>query len=68
MGCKGKCSSIPNFKGRNVSYKDGQKRCTACEIYFSTEEIFCFCCHYKLRSKPQCGLNRKKRLATIPRI
>lgn len=66
MGCKGRCEN--EYKGTHAGYIEGKKRCTVCEIYLKTTDTRCYCCNNRLRTKPQCGLHRKKRLETVVRI
>ncbi len=52
--CKGLCvimkaDSLPN----RLRYVLGQKRCTFCGCFFSTEDIRCPCCKAVLRTKPR---------------
>ena len=53
-GCKGICNRYrapkPVGKGR---YASGQKRCQICEVFMKTDEMWCPCCGYRLRSKPR---------------
>jgi len=36
-----------------IRYEIGQKRCTFCGIFFSSEDIRCICCKAVLRTKPR---------------
>ena len=36
-----------------IRYEIGQKRCTYCGIFFSSEDIRCICCKAVLRTKPR---------------
>ena len=53
-GCKGICvrykARKPPVGGR---YENGQKRCQICEIFMLTDELWCPCCGYRIRSKPR---------------
>jgi len=55
MACNGICHRYQVTKGnRNDSwYKQGAKRCTACNIYIKWEGMWCPCCGYMLRNKPK---------------
>lgn len=66
MACKGRCKD--EYRGFHTGYINGKRRCTTCEIYIKTTASICYCCHNRLRTKPQCGLHRKKRLETVARI
>ena len=59
-GCKGVCNRYrapkPVGAGR---YASGQKRCQICEVFMKTDEMWCPCCGYRLRSKPR---NKKYKL------
>lgn len=48
--CKGVCDSN-NESQLKLGYKNGQKYCKKCQIYFLTKEIRCYCCKNVLRSK-----------------
>lgn len=50
--CRGICvmhkaEPVPN----RVRYKLGQKRCTFCGLFLTTEKIRCVCCQAVLRTK-----------------
>ena len=53
-GCKGICirykARKPISGGR---YASGQKRCQICEVFMQTDELWCPCCGYRIRSKPR---------------
>ena len=53
-GCRDICRryKAPKPKGGR-RYADGQKRCQICEVFFKTDDIWCICCGYRLRSKPR---------------
>ncbi len=56
-GCKGICTRYKAQKPVGAGrYSSGQKRCQICEIFMKTDELWCPCCGYRLRSKPR---NRK---------
>ncbi len=58
VGCKDKClaeqKKHPEKFLRSLwksHYAKGWKRCDECELCFITDELRCFCCHVKLRTK-----------------
>ena len=56
--CKGLCFEFRQDKIPNAEkYQAGQKRCSWCEIWFSTNEIRCPCCKMILRTKSR---NKRK--------
>ena len=56
--CKGLCLEFKQDKIPNSQkYQVGQKRCSWCEIWFSTDEIRCPCCKMILRTKSR---NKRK--------
>ena len=56
--CKGLCLEFRQDKIPNSQkYQVGQKRCSWCEIWFSTDEIRCPCCKMILRTKSR---NKRK--------
>ncbi len=72
MGCKGVCL---RFKAKRNSdspsrYREGQKRCTVCEIFINwNNDIYCPCCNYKLITRSFRGweMRKKYREHTIKR-
>ena len=42
-------------------FHTGQKYCSICSIYITTDKIFCVCCNRKYRTKKR---NRRKQIAT----
>lgn len=48
--CKGICSRQAGSQLK-IGYKNGQKYCKKCQLYFLTKEIRCRCCKNVLRSK-----------------
>lgn len=47
--CNGICS---RQKGESVrGFHTGQKYCSVCTIYITTEKLFCPCCNRKYRTK-----------------
>ena len=54
MTCKGICirhkALRPVTAGR---YSTGQKRCQVCEIFLKWAGLWCPCCGYRLRTRPQ---------------
>ena len=50
-------------------YKEGQKRCSVCEIFITWDETYCPCCNYKLRTRSFRGweMRKKYREETIKR-
>ena len=70
MSCHGICVRYKASRGAGQPrYKLGsnRKRCTICEIFITTEDIRCPCCHYLLRTKPQNG-NSKENKGMRPRV
>lgn len=60
--CIGLCERLKSPPARNnARYKLGQKRCSLCAHYFSTEEVRCPCCKTILRSKSR-NRNRNSKL------
>lgn len=52
-GCRGICTRFKAPKPAGGRYSSGQKRCQICEVFMETDEIWCSCCGYRLRSKPR---------------
>ena len=53
-GCKGICTRYKATKPVGAGrYASGQKRCQICEVFMKTDEMWCPCCGYRLRSKPR---------------
>jgi hypothetical protein len=54
--CKGRCGAfaekVKRKGGEKSPYFLGQKRCTTCEIYVTTEEKRCPCCNLLLKMGP----------------
>ena len=48
--CRGSCD-LANESQLRLGYKNGQKYCKVCQMYFLTDKIRCFCCNSQLRSK-----------------
>jgi len=47
--CNGLCERLKTSSIKNkLRYSTGQKRCSLCAHYFSTEEIRCPCCKTRL--------------------
>jgi len=56
--CRGICLEFKKDRIPNAQkYQLGQKRCSWCEIWFSTDEIRCPCCKMILRTKSR---NKRK--------
>ena len=65
--CEGfKAKRNPTIPSR---YKEGQKRCSVCEIFIKWDETYCPCCNYKLRTRSFRGweMRKKYREETIKR-
>jgi len=52
--CNGICEKLET---RTIStakkYRNGQKRCTLCGVFFTTKNNRCPCCNVKLRTRPR---------------
>ena len=57
---------VPN----KIRYEIGQKRCTFCGIFLSTEDVRCMCCkavlRTKSRSKKKSSSNKDRFIKCIP--
>ncbi len=54
MSCNGICVKFKAKRNHDIPsrYKDGQKRCSICEIFIHwNENVYCPCCNYKLRTR-----------------
>lgn len=62
MTCNGICHRYKMIKvNRNYSwYKQGAKRCTTYDIYIKWDGLWCLCCGYMLRSKPENNQYKQK--------
>lgn len=59
--CKGGCIRYKAYKHFGISrYKDGQKRCSVCDIFIKYNNVCCPCCGSKLRDKPRSGVLKEK--------
>ena len=72
MGCKGVCIRFKAKRNHDSPsrYREGQKRCTVCEIFINwNNNIYCPCCNYKLRTRSFRGweMRKKYREQTIKR-
>lgn len=65
--CKGKCSKEKESNGGRGIFEDGNKMCSVCMVYIKTNELRCYCCKSKLRTKPTRSKSRHKRLELIVR-
>ena len=61
MTCKGVCSRYKAAKPPRplTRYGEGQKRCTACNIFTDWKGLRCPCCVSVLRTKPKAATSRK---------
>lgn len=61
MGCLGICT---RYKAQRPlggeRYKEGQKRCSNCEIFVNWEGKRCPCCNTVLRISSRNSINRKQ--------
>ena len=69
MSCNGICERFKAKRNHTIPsrYKEGQKRCSVCEIFIKWDETYCPCCNYKLRYGiylPICNIG--KALNLIP--
>ena len=48
--CKGKCLQEAVVKPTQTPYGRTYKRCRMCDVYFITQDRFCFCCRLQLRT------------------
>jgi len=56
--CEGfKAKRNPTIPSR---YKEGQKRCSVCEIFVKWDETYCPCCNYKLKTRSFRGWEMRK--------
>ncbi len=62
--CVGKCSRQVESQLR-MGYKNGQKYCKKCHVYFLTREIRCKCCKNVLRSKKKHNKTTAKIISTF---
>lgn len=64
MTCNGICVRY-QAKRKSDSpsrYKEGQKRCSVCEIFIKWDEsVHCPCCNYKLRTRSFRGFQKGKK-------
>lgn len=61
MNCRRICQTIKaDVSNRDAPYRLGYKRCSGCNIFLKTIEIYCPCCHVKLRSKPKARKYKDK--------
>lgn len=61
MGCQGSCKGKKGIRNEKFGwYAKGIKRCTTCELFFKTENIFCNCCNAKFRVRPKVKKSRRK--------
>lgn len=72
MSCNGICVRYKAKRNQNIPsrYKDGQKRCSTCEIFINWDhDAYCPCCKYKLRSRSfrSIDMRRKHREEVIKR-
>ena len=68
MSCNGICERFKAKRNPDIpsGYREGQKRCSVCEIFIKWDENSCPCCNYKLRTRSFRGFGmRKKRREEI---
>ena len=54
--CRGLCAYYAADSMENgMRYERGQKRCTYCAVFLSTDGIRCPCCSTILRTRPRRG-------------
>ena len=63
MACRGICIKYRFYKKTSKGgwYDAGARRCQICEMYVTTDSLFCPCCHYRLRLKPRNRAYRKEK-------
>jgi predicted amidophosphoribosyltransferase len=64
MSCNGICERYKATRNHIVPsrYKEGQKRCSVCEIFINwNENSYCPCCKYKLRTRSFRGFGMRKK-------
>ncbi|MDR4492609.1 MAG: hypothetical protein R2685_17225 [Candidatus Nitrosocosmicus sp.] len=72
LSCNGICVRYKAKRNSDIPsrYKEGQKRCSICEIFIKWDENpYCPCCNYKLRTRSFRGwkMRTKKRELTVKR-
>lgn len=61
LSCKGICQKHKAAGNGTVGrYKNGQKRCSVCELFIVWLGLWCPCCGFKLRLKPKNSKYRMK--------
>ncbi len=61
MSCKNICKQYtPTENVIRGRYKNGQKRCSICDLFIVWSGLWCPCCNFKLRSKPKNSKYRMK--------
>ena len=63
MSCNGICirhkaPKPPSHMGGR--YGVGQKRCQTCGIFIKWNDIWCPCCHFRLRTKPRSPKSKQR--------
>lgn len=48
MPCRGLCDRLSPLK---PIYANGVKYCSTCGFFLMTEDVYCFCCRYRLRCR-----------------
>ena len=64
MSCNGKCLRFKAKRNHDNSsrYKEGQKRCSTCEIFIKWDNDSYFpCCNYKLRTRSFRGWETRQK-------
>lgn len=68
MACKGICTRYKAQKPQahvGGRYGLGQKRCQVCCLFIEWDDLWCPCCHYRLRVKPHNPKSKRRVLAII---
>jgi hypothetical protein len=63
MSCNGICERYKAKRNAGIPsrYREGQKRCSVCEIFIKWDENSCPCCNYKLRTRSFRGFGMRKK-------
>ena len=71
MSCNGICVRYKAKRNSEIPsrYREGQKRCSTCEIFIKWDNHYCPCCNNKLRTRSFRGweMRKKYREQTIKR-
>lgn len=64
--CKRRC--LEEDRTSRIGYGDDErKRCGRCEYFIVTDDMWCFCCGQKYRTKPKYWKMRHDRLEIVRR-